>query len=134
MTDKKNSFKHTSNLHSLIDIISPSISITRYWFISPHSPPCESPCSGAVLFCEIIVSINTKMNTVKVEWRIILLGGLGWVERMLECSARLISIVSDMMDICQSGIAKNHRLDDDRGCTPRRAARLNSTFSCDVHV
>ena len=75
------------------------------------------------------MSINTKMNTVKVEWFIVLLGGLGWVVRMLECGARVISIVSDMMDICQSGIASNHRLDEDRGCTLRRAARLDSTKS-----
>ena len=47
----------------------------------------------AVLLCEIIVSINKKRNTVIVEWFMVMLGELGWVVRMLECSARVISIV-----------------------------------------
>ena len=35
------------------------------------------------------LSINKKRNTVKVEWFMVMLGGLGWVVRMLECSARV---------------------------------------------
>ena len=72
------------------------------------------------------------MNAVKVEWFIVMLGGLGWVVRMLECSARVISIVCDMMDICRSGIASKCRFDEDRGCTLRRAARSGRLYQQQV--